>query len=131
MAEQTLDFWPDIAKARVVTPLSLMKQQAALLGKHTSNLLEGRVTTGTEPGGRLIHRFQIGAPTLSYYYELFLVSHGMVELYPVKVESAPNQVPGVQTVIYSEEDFLNWLKDILNSEQSKRVLSNLLSQIES
>ena len=73
MAEQTVDFWPDIATAaRRVTPLSLMKQQAVLLGKHTKNLLEGEVSSSVNVG-RLVHRFQISVPTLDYSYELFRV----------------------------------------------------------
>jgi hypothetical protein len=128
----TPDFWPDIADARSkATPLSLMKQQAALLGNHTNNLLVGRVTTITSYDGRLIHHFQIGAPTLSYNYELFIVSHGLVDLYPVQVESAPNLTPGPLVILESERDFLNWLKEVLNSERTKRILSNLLSQVES
>ena len=133
MAEQTLDFWPDIAGARLKhTPLSLIKQQAALLGKHTNNLLEGVVATNTI-AGRPSHRFYIKAPTLGYNYELFMVSHDLVELYPVRVDAGPHktQYRDDQPVLASEPALLDWLKDVLSSDETKRVLGSLLAQIES
>jgi hypothetical protein len=131
MSEQTLDFWPDIATARPkVTPLSLIKQQAALLGKHTNNLLEGAVVSSIREG-RLVHRFLIKVPTLDYSYELFMVSQFMVDLYPVKVESAPNREPGHPVTLESEQEFLDWLKEVLSSEKTQSILTNLLSQTES
>ena len=134
MVEQTLDFWPDLATARPkVTPLSLLKQQAALLGKHTSNLLEGVVRTRSGPGGTVGHRFIIRVPTLEYMYELFEVSHNMVDLYPVRVDSGPHQTSyrDDHPLLRSEEAFLQWLKNVLSSDITKRVLGSLLAQIES
>ncbi len=134
MVEQSLDFWPDLDTARPkVTPLSLMKQQAALLGKHTSNLLEGAVFTSPGEGGTVLHRFIIRVPTLEYRYELFMVSQNMVDLYPVRVVSGPHQVPyhDDRPVLRTEEDFLQWLKTVLGSDITKRVLGSLLAQIES
>lgn len=132
MAEQTLDFWPDIAAARPrVTPLSLMKQQAALLGKHTSNLLEGDVSSNVY-NGRLVHRFRISVPTLDYSYELFTISHDVVALYPVRIESSKTYYHGKsQLTIESEDAFMDWLKTVLSSDETKRVLGSLLAQIES
>jgi hypothetical protein len=134
MAEQTLDFWPDLATARPkLTPLSMMKQQAALLGRHTSNLLEGFVLTGSGPGGTIVHRFIIRVPTLEYRYELFMVSHNIVDFYPVRVESGPHQMAyrDDRPLLRTEEDFLQWLKTVLSSDITKRVLGSLLAQIES
>ncbi|HTW65727.1 MAG TPA: hypothetical protein VME17_13965 [Bryobacteraceae bacterium] len=133
MPEQTLDFWPDLSGARsTVTPLSLMKQQAALLGTRTHNLLEGEVASTADQGRRLVHRFLIRAPTLNYTYEVFRVSHNVAALYPVFVESGPHSRLQTQQVhLDSEIEFMAWLKDVLGSDDTKRVLDSLLAQIES
>lgn len=131
MAEQMLDFWPDIAEAKPkVTPLLLMKQQAALLGKHTGNLLEGKVSTQALKEGDLLHTFSIAAPTMGYTYDLFIVQHSMVKLYPVEVISAPKVNVPTKSELGSEEEFLHWLKAVLNSDRTKRVLGSLLAQVE-
>jgi hypothetical protein len=131
MAEQTVDFWPDIATAaRRVTPLSLMKQQAVLLGKHTKNLLEGEVSSSVHVG-RLVHSFQISVPTLDYSYELFRVSHDIVALYPVKVEFSMVGPLAGHPPLASEDAFMDWLKKVLSSDETKRVLGSLLAQVES
>ncbi|MBZ5607194.1 MAG: hypothetical protein LAP38_02975 [Acidobacteriia bacterium] len=131
MTEEAVDLWPDLGSAKVRTPLAILKQQAALLGKHTNNLLEGQVTTQTF-GGEFHHRFLIEATALDYRYELFVVSHG-VKLYPVRLESGPHQAyyGSNKPKFDSEQAFVNWLKGVLNSEDTKRVLSSLLSQAES
>src|SRR5580658_4114730 len=94
MAEQALDLWPQIEAVDVRTPGTILKQQAALLGKHTKNLLEGRVVTQGRATG-FIHHFVIDAPTLNYSVELFAVSHDL-NLYPVRIEVAfdvPSNLP--------------------------------------
>jgi hypothetical protein len=127
MPEQALDLWPDISASKPRTPLSIMKQQAALLGKHTNNLLEGEVET--KPWGvDLVHRFIIVAPTLSYRYELFKVTHG-VAVYPVVVSHPGSLSPDES--IQDEETFVNWLKNALNSDFAKHILGGLLAQAES
>jgi hypothetical protein len=131
MAEQTLDFWPDVATApRRVTALSLMKQQAVLLGKHTKNLLEGEVSSSVHDG-RLVHRFRISVPTLDYSYELFRISHDIVAFYPVRVESSMVGPLAGHPLLDSEEAFMGWLKNVLSSDETKRVLDSLLAQVES
>lgn len=135
MPEEALDLWPAIEKGSIRTPVSILKQQAALLGKHTRNLLEAKVDTDASPG-RFVHRFIIEAPALGgYQYELFSIRHDE-KLYPVKMVSAPPGTPGSEQVKWnrgfdSEETFVDWLKAVLNSGDTKRLLSNLLAQIES
>ncbi len=131
MAEQAMDLWPQIEAVVVRTPGTILKQQAALLGKHTKNLLEGRVLTQGRASG-FIHHFMIDAPTLDYRMELFSVSHDM-NLYPVRVETAPtvrlDLPPGL--LLNSEEEFVDWLKEVFNAAETKRVLATLLAQAES
>jgi len=77
----TNDLWPEnIADSNLVTPVSILKQQAALLGEKTRQLVKGEVVTQTT-GNLFVHYFYIAAPTLSYKFELFTLSHG-VNFYP-------------------------------------------------
>jgi hypothetical protein len=46
MATQT-DFWGEIVSAAERTPVSIMREQAALLGTKTRNLIEARVESST------------------------------------------------------------------------------------
>lgn len=130
MADQALDLWPQIEAANVLTPGTILKQQAALLGKHTKNLLEGKVVTQSI-GGEFIHHFMIDAPTLDYRMELFAVSHDM-NLYPVRIVAAPPvrfDLP--QFLVSSEAEFVDWLKSVFNAAETKRILSTLMAQVDS
>jgi hypothetical protein len=127
MPEAALDLWPDIHAAKPRTPLSIMKQQAVMLGKHTSNLLEAEVTTDIYDGD-FRHRFVIAVPALDYRYELFTVSHDPM-LYPITVlhPITVSLVPKLR----NEQEFVDWLKNVLNSDDTKRILASLLAQAES
>jgi len=65
MPEEAVDFWPDLGSVKPRTPLLILKEQAALLGKHTKNLVVADVETHTS-NGRFFHRFIIEARALSY-----------------------------------------------------------------
>ena len=52
----TNDLWPEnIADSNLVTPVSILKQQAALLGEKTRQLVKGEVVTQTT-GNLFVHR---------------------------------------------------------------------------
>jgi hypothetical protein len=127
MPEEAVDFWPDLNSTKPRTPLLILKQQAALLGRHTKNLVVASVNTNTY-NKRFFHRFIIEAQALNYQYELFRVSHDVI-LYPLKLESGPNGNQPIET-FNSEDEFISWLKEVLNSGETKRVLNTLLAQVE-
>jgi hypothetical protein len=120
MAAQT-DLWGEISELAVRTPVAILREQAALLGTKTKNLVEARVTT--EPhGNAFLHRFDLVAPPLdNYTYNLFNVRHG-IDFYPI-------QVWGEEKKLDSEEEFLNWLGEKLSAESTKRVIRNLVAQM--
>jgi hypothetical protein len=128
------DLWPsDIAKDKVQTPVSILRAQAAHLGQKTSNLVEARVDT-LASDDRIYHRFKLVAPALdNYTYELFRISH-LVTMYPIVVEEEPDQTQRERLLkhgrktLASEEDFVNWLRMVLASEKTKRVVEALVSQ---
>ncbi|HLK19542.1 MAG TPA: hypothetical protein VKT81_11310 [Bryobacteraceae bacterium] len=126
MAEQALDLWPKIETTNVRTPLTVLKRQAALLGQHTENLLEARVITLPASEG-FQHSFLIVVPTIGYQIELFRIAHDL-NLYPVKVDSA---TVGPTKPLQSEDELVEWLKMVLNSPETKRILNTLMVQAES
>jgi len=114
------DLWPsDIAADVPVTPVNILKAQAARIGEKTKNIVEGAVRTSSS--GDMIHSFRLVAPALdNYSYELFRISHS-VALYPVTV------LPTGRT-LRSEDDFVSWLKEQLSSPQTRQIVSSLIAQ---
>jgi hypothetical protein len=130
MVEQALDLWPQIEAVNVRTPGTILKQQAALLGKHTKNLLEGSVITRTY-GSEFHHRFVISVPTLDYSMILFEVAHDL-NLYPARIAAATVRFDvSSEVALTSEAEFVDWLKAVFNAPETKRILSTLMAQAES
>lgn len=119
------DFWPaNIAESSLVTPVSILREQAALLGEKTRQLLKGEVQTSTN-GNLLVHSFAVVAPTLGYRYELFSVQH-TATFYPLVVRFVGNP-----TQVMSEDEFKNKLKEILAAPQTVNVVHSILAQVRS
>ena len=130
MPEEAVDFWPDLDTTKPRTPVLILKQQAALLGKHTKNLVVAKVETVGTYKGYFLHKFILEAPALNYRYEMFSISHDL-RLYPVTLESSPeSHLSRAPTVFNSENELVDWLKDVLNSGATKNILGTLLAQVE-
>jgi hypothetical protein len=135
MARVIPDLWPEIEQSEVVPPVAILREQAALLGEKTSHLLEGRVATSVAPQGRFVHSFYIVAPALGgYTYKLFDIEHGAS---PYPVEPARRESPSIfstrhakqQLRFETEAELLDYIRRVLNSDRTKRVLGNLLAQV--
>ena len=148
------DLWPDDLINRAEqkrTPLSILKEQAALLGQKTANRIEGRVI---DPGKwsrqdrdqyPFQYRFLVTAPVLeNYSFGVFSVYYG-IDFYPLLLEigrdiyeeirEALEVVPTVvgsqsEFSVGSEDQFLELLKMIFGSNKVRKVVAALLSQIE-
>ena len=119
MAAST-DLWGEIEALQIRTPLSILREQAALLGAKTKNLVEASVKTRVN-GDTFCHSLELVVPALdSYTYKLFTICHG-ASIYPVVQ-------PSKSTRLETEEEFIEWLGAILSSPETKRIVSNLLSQ---
>jgi hypothetical protein len=143
------DLWPENLTAnKVRSPLTLLKEQAALLGQKTQNAVQAQVrsiesvslkSSGTlvrlEEGTVLRYEFCILAPRLgSYRYKLFTVSYD-INIYPAVfnvdegiAEELGLEENGTEAVAESEEAFLGILKKILRSERTKEIIQVLFSQ---
>src|SRR5215471_3473922 len=121
------NLWPDnIADSNLVTPVTILKEQAALLGEKTRQLVQGEVTSQSPSsvGGMatpFVHRFEISAPTLNYRYELFYITHG-VNFYPLALNLA-----GKTTSISSEAELKENLKQIFASPRTLNAVHAILA----
>lgn len=135
MAQPIPDLWPEIEQSQVVPPVAILREQAALLGKKTNHLLEGRVATTNTGYGAVVHSFYIVAPALDdYTYKLFEISHG-ADPYPVHVPGLPRRgalgqiVPVEGLQLASEQELLDYMREILKSDETIRIVGSLLAQV--
>jgi hypothetical protein len=120
------DLWPeDIAEpGDLKPPVVILREQATYLGAKTQNIVEGDVdTSALLQGEGFRHTFYVVAPALGgYRFHLFEVTHGMgLYLITIRWQDKPHQAE-------SEEEFLNVLRDIFTSEETKRVIRSLIIQ---
>ena len=119
------NLWPDnIADSNLTTPVTILKEQAALLGEKTRQLVKGEVVTQTT-GNLFVHCFYIAATTLNYRFELFSVSHG-INFYPLVMKSLNDTIP-----LDSESDFKDKLKEIFAAPHTLNVVHSILAQVRS
>ena len=120
---QATDFWGEIGATGVRTPLSILREQAAALGPKTSHLVEAKVETRSY-GQSIVHTFDLVVPGLDdYTYRLFEIEHDP-NLYPLSVRNEDLEFA-------NEKDFTNWLRKQLSSEKTRKLVSNLLAQVQS
>lgn len=129
------DLWPEFAPAEgEVPPITILKQQASVLGLKLKNLIEAEVETGAPDyyDQRLLcHTLVLIAPVLNFYrYKLLEVEHSATELYPatIKASSGDPANPISNIKADNQEEFKAALKDIFASAETKRVIENLLAQ---
>jgi hypothetical protein len=119
------NLWPDnIADSNLITPVTVLKQQAALLGEKTRQLVKGEVVTQAS-GNLFVHYFYIVAPTLSYKFELFTLSHG-VNFYPLVMRYLNETIS-----LPSESEFKGKLKEIFAAPHTLNVVHSILAQVRS
>ena len=134
-----IDLWPDdIRYTRLKAPVTILMEQASLLGKKTQNLLEAKVENNKEAlvsAEVFVYGFYLVAPALSYYrYKLFTISHD-IQLYPVKINIDSDILKEIspdaeeQLLAESEGDFLEILKKIFGAEKTRHIISALLAQV--
>ena len=133
MAAQNL--WGEIPSAgNIRTPITILKEQAALLGQATNNVLQGDVTFSGGADYRTIFAgytydftvtLFIVAPALDYYRFAILQVVYNINIYPLVVRNLADDFTHDCT---DEASFLNAIKEILSSEETHRIIQTLLSQ---
>jgi len=134
------NLWPtEIEVTSVTPPVTILGQQATMLGSITKNIILGDVKARESEEYDFSYIFYIVAPALNNYrYKLLTIYHN-IDLYPVTVqveESIYKEVPKRATgeripnsiFAISEDEFTKALKAIFNSSKAKKVISALLAQ---
>lgn len=137
-----VNLWPEeIVYQRVKAPVAILREQAAMLGKLTKNLVQGEVAKpySLKPDKSFAYNFFITAPSLGEYrYQLLVIEHD-VDLYPVSIhieeaifseihnafESNTNKI-----IAKSEKQFLEALQAIFTAKKTAQVITALLSQVD-
>lgn len=131
MLDPHSDLWPDdIAEVgNLVTPLSVLKEQAALLARKTNNLLKASVVRWQDEYDDWAYgwAFYLVAPVLSdYKYLLFTLKHG-AKLYPLSIENRPGDATALE--ISNQEELLAELRQIFYHTETKSVIKAMLAQV--
>ena len=113
------NFWGNLEDLDVIrTPRSILKEQAARLGKATKHILIGEVDE-TSGASQFRYALEIRVPDLNdYVYTVLTVNHD-VELYPVTVSA---DKPNVYEKCDDEKEFLGVIEAILSSKDVRRVV---------
>jgi hypothetical protein len=120
------DYWPDdLGSSDIVTPVTILREQAAALGKKTHNIVEARVRS--EGGADFVHYLELVVPAMnSYRYLLAQVIHP-VELYPLRFLYYPT---GVDAQAGDEAEFRKHLRESLSNDKTRQLINVLLAQVQ-
>jgi len=123
MVSTVHDLWPkDIATSLPRAPVVLLREQAALLGPKTSNIVMAKVETSSFDD-TIRHDFVLVAPSLgNYKFRLFTVSHEAT-LYPVTVAYGDQSWR-----CEAEGSFVQVVGQVLSSDTTVKVVRALLAQ---
>lgn len=118
--------WGDLSNLEIVsTPKSLLDEQASILTEATKGVLVGKVVDRSS-SGTFAYEFNVEVPALNHYMYTLFVAYHSIELYPVRVVSSK---PPIDEKCADANELEAILASILSSEDIKRILSRLLSQI--
>ncbi len=152
------DLWPDIkTTANLKAPVNILREQAALLGNKTQNIVKAKVRSVSsdflkekkliKQGDDMVHmtivedpsgfhyNFFLVSPMLdNYEYAIFSISYS-IELYPVRIRpdidilKEITQSDRSQWILAdSEAEFLEVLGKIFRAEKTKKIINALLVQ---
>ena len=134
----TIDLWPTeiVTDSTLEGPTSLLREQAALLGKKTKYLVEAQVQTVADINsrGNFIDGFNIVSPSLNYEYRLFEVNYPL-ESYPALViwegfgasaDSSVGNTPARH--VNSKEALEGVLQEIFSHPKTMQVIQALISR---
>ncbi len=144
MATNQLDLWPVMTATTTTqnTPVSILRDQAALLEKKTDGLVIADVKRRNVEVPEIIYAvtkagvkeenaqnvfaysFYLIAPALEKYrYLLFWMLHP-IEMYPLLIRDSPEG----EFKVESENEFLQVLRRIFGSEKTQRVIQAMITQ---
>ncbi|MFN8512567.1 MAG: hypothetical protein U0232_16585 [Thermomicrobiales bacterium] len=127
------NLWGEIpTESEIKPPVTILREQATILGERTGNIIQGRVltephfsTTMNFKGSPLQYGLYLLAPALdNYLYKVLEIRHDL-QMYPVEViSSVAENIPPCQ----NEQELLVVLETILSSPKIHRVIAALITQ---
>jgi len=141
------DLWPESIgqTSDSLTPLTILQEQAKLLGDKTQNIVTADVETviDNDKDNPFVYGFYVVAPVLqNFRYRLLEISHN-IEIYPLSIyvdeeiiDENKDWIGIGQENIWSkkyfkakdESEFIDVLRMIFSSKKTKRVVANLMRQ---
>ena len=122
------DLWGELPVTETAqTPVTILREQAALLEKKTENVLQENINISAHDS-KFRARFDIIAPSLDdYSYRVLSIGYP-VFMYPLQIfEEVTGAVARVREC-RDEESFVQALGEILSHPRIKRVVTSLLVQ---
>ena len=107
-----------------LSPFRILREQSDLLTEKTFQRLNGRLDSIINSSGQQRIEFTIYAPALKDLVLDFLVVEYDLDLYPVEIKHN-----GSSYFCDSESSYLETLKDIFSSKETRRTITSLLVQI--
>lgn len=132
----TVNLWPAeiTADTGLEGPVVVLKEQAALLGQTTKNLVEAEVESGlNDNSANFVDRFVIYSAVLNYHYQLFYVEYP-VGFYPAVVvwEGFTNEdiAPGTLTgrLVHTQQELEATLQEIFSHKKTVGIIQTLISR---
>jgi hypothetical protein len=150
------NLWPPAFKKEIAnSPAVILREQATMLGEKTRNLVQGEVVHNEKFQDKFSYVFFIVAPTLGHYrYKLLSLEHS-IEMYPLKISVEDEILNEISSESYerteilinpqttlvvnahtkeieisSEDELIHALKAIFWAKKTRRVITNLLSQLD-
>ncbi|MCC6727114.1 MAG: hypothetical protein IT258_21605 [Saprospiraceae bacterium] len=133
MVTASKDLWGSLNFANFeATPVTLLKEQAALLGEKTNNLFRGEVISrdfaNSSGKGKMLHLFNVVVPGLkNRRVELFRSVHDLNAYFPIEVLKNDGQKKGVR--VDNLDQFEQQISRILSDDWTKQQLQDLLSEL--
>ncbi len=125
MSDQRESYWPtDFGVETEITPLTILKEQAVLLGERTKNVVKARVQTKLDEKMEVRHSLYLIVPTLGNYRYFLLSVHHKPEIYPIRIFDGTTDR---ELTAFSLDQFKEKLREILSSDRVRRIIGNLLT----
>jgi hypothetical protein len=131
MTQPRRDLWPENLRttSKAVAPITILREQAALLGEKTQNIVRAEVYSQALPQvpDNIYTTFYLVAPALdNYRFALFQINHKIEDRYPVNLNS---ETLGIEkAIITTEDEFLSTLERIFSHEKTINIIDSMLIQ---
>ena len=103
MSENAQSLWPDVIRAKVQSPHSILAAQAEALTRQTNGVLVGNVGLGSSEDDDTVLSFNIVVPELdNYRHRILMVQHGKDMHYPAAIDAEvfrPRGLAGLQAAM--------------------------------